>query len=415
MQQLDQPKTQTTPTRGRQSRPDGDNPATATTARSDTMTTTTPTTAKAATPKIPAKVSHAKTKPTPARELPSISSVKLVPLALIDIQPQVRTVFDEGSIKELAEDIQERGLLQPVLLNPHGNRFTLIAGERRVRACRLAELSDIPALITKASEADALLMQLAENVQREDLDLQDEVNAIRLLHDSLKTVQAVADTVKKSSAWVSKRLAMSHPDFGYKARMLMERGVTEDVEILNVLSHIESLNYIKANELEKQLLGGTATRETARQMLKDIKNPPKAKADPKQAEREQKHLEAQRQHDAEMKKKTEGEGPEFIQWAMDHLANYCEFAQATGFRSTAYFDKLHHNQRVALRAHVKTLQEEARQRDLKQWAYFAASVNDDYNYLDLMIGIYTLKGHVIDDLSAFMTMIEDANRPEHGK
>lgn len=379
------------------------------------MNATTTKTAKTAAGKPAAKVSHAKAKATPARELPNISSVKLVPLVLIDIKPQVRTVFDEGSIQELAEDIQARGLLQPVLLNPRGDRFTLIAGERRVRACNLAGLSDIPALITKASEADALLMQLAENVQREDLELQDEVNAIRLLHDNLKSVQAVADTVKKSSAWVSKRLALSHPDFGFKARNLMENGVTEDVEILNVLSHIESLNYSKANELEKQLLGGTATRETARQMLKDIKNPPKAKADPKQAEREQKHIEAQRQHDAEMKKKTEGEGPEFIQWAMDHLANYCEFAQAEGFRSTTYFDKLHHNQRVVLRRHVTKLQEEARQRDLKQWAYFTATHNDDYNYLDLMIGIYTLKGHVIDDLSAFLTLVEDANRPEDEK
>ncbi len=59
------------------------------------------------------------------------------------------------------------------------------------------------------------------------------------------------------------------------------------------------------------------------------------------------------------------------------------------------------------------MQEEARQRDLKQWAYFASVENDDYNYLDLMIGIYTLKGHNIDgDLHAFLTQIEEANRPE---
>lgn len=366
---------------------------------------------------VTAKVSHAKAKATPARELPSISSVKLVPLDLIDIRPQVRTVFDRESIAELADDIQARGLLQPVLLNPHGTRFTLIAGERRVRACRLAELSDIPALITKASEGDALLMQLAENVQREDLELQDEVNAIRLLHDNLKTVQAVADTVKKSSAWVSKRLALSHPDFGHKARMLMERGVTEDVEILNTLSHIESLNYIKANELEKQLLGGTATRETARQMLKDIKNPKVASTDPKLTESEERGKliwqKRQEEREAEIKKQTEGEGPEFIQWAMNKLADYCQYAQAGGFRSTEFFDKLQDNQRAILRRHVTTLQEEARSRDFKQWAYFANCEYSDYNYLDLMIGIYTLKGYdIAANFAAFLTMVEDANRPE---
>jgi len=69
-----------------------------------------------------AKVSHAKVK-LAAPELPNISVVKLVPLDLIDIRPQVRTVFNEESIAELAEDITARGLLQPVLLNPNGARF----------------------------------------------------------------------------------------------------------------------------------------------------------------------------------------------------------------------------------------------------------------------------------------------------
>ncbi len=314
------PETQLTPTRGRQSRPDVRKP-TPTTTKGPTMNATT-TTKPAAKAKPAPKVSHAKAK-TP--ELPTISAVKPVPLTLIDVRPQVRTIFEEDSIQELASDIEARGLLQPVLLNPRGARFDLIAGERRLRACVKLGMSDIPALVTKASASDALLMQIAENVQREGLDLQDEVKAIRQLHDHLKTVQAVADTVKKSPAWVSKRLALSHPDFGHKARMLMERGVTEDVEILNTLSHIESLNYIKANELEKKLLGGTATRETARQMLKDIKNP---KPDPGQEEREQQRQltwqKKQEEREAEHKKETEGEGPEFVAWAMEQLARYCQ-------------------------------------------------------------------------------------------
>jgi hypothetical protein len=108
-------------------------------------TTTTKPAAKA---KPAPKVSHAKAK---APELPTISAVKLVPLALIDVRPQVRTIFADDSIQELASDIEARGLLQPVLLNPRGARFDLIAGERRLRACVKLGMSDIPALVTKAS------------------------------------------------------------------------------------------------------------------------------------------------------------------------------------------------------------------------------------------------------------------------
>jgi ParB family chromosome partitioning protein len=68
------------------------------------------------------------------KELQVISEVKLVPLDLIDTLPQLRTEFDQESIEELAKDILERGLLQPILLNPVDDRYQLIAGERRLRA-----------------------------------------------------------------------------------------------------------------------------------------------------------------------------------------------------------------------------------------------------------------------------------------
>lgn len=373
--------------------------------------TTTPKTAKAATQKTPAKVSHAKTKPA-APELPTISTVKLVPMDLIDVLPQVRTIFDDASIADLAADIQARGLLQPVLLNPHGARFTLIAGERRVRACRLAGLTDIPALITKASSSDTLLMQLAENIQRENLDLQDEVNAIRLLHDTLKTVQAVAGTVKKSSAWVSKRLALSHPDFGWKAKALMTNGVTEDVEILNVLSHIESLNYSKANELEKQLQAGTATRESARAMLKEIKNPTPPTYSAIQAEQEQKRkdawAEAERQDEAEQKERTEGTGAEFIEHALNKLENECTEPGEHGNDGTTYLNTLREDQRVAILAHLQALQAEASSWTFSELGFAFTPYDSDYSYLEQFAIVLALKNQPVD-LYAMVAILETAN------
>ena len=372
------------------------------------MKTATPTT-KAATPKTPAKVSHAKGK---APELPNISSVKLVPLALIDVQPQVRTIFDEASIADLAADIQARGLLQPVLLNPHGNRFTLIAGERRVRACRLAELSDIPALITKASSADALLMQLAENIQRENLDLQDEVKVIRQLHDHLGTVAAVADTVKKSSAWVSKRLALSHEDLNWQAKSLMENGVTEDVEILNTLSSVCELSYSKGAQLAQQLRDGTATRESARQLLKELKNPAPPTYSAIQAQRDQERAEenerweAQRQ--AHHQERNDGTGPEFVKYALDKLQNECAEPGEHGNDGTVYLNTLREDQRAAILAHLQALQTTASTWNFTELGFAFTPYDSDYSYLEQFAIVLALKKQPVD-LCAMVTLLEAAN------
>jgi ParB/RepB/Spo0J family partition protein len=374
-----------------------------------TTTTTKPAT-KAATPKTPPKVSHAKTK---APELPAISSVKLVPLALIDIEPQVRTIFDDASIADLAADIQARGLLQPVLLNPHGSRFTLIAGERRVRACRLAELTDIPALITKASQADALLMQLAENIQREDLDLQDQVTVIRQLHDHLGSVGAVADTVKKSSAWVSKRLALSHEGFGWMAKRMMEDGITEDVEILNTLSQLEKMSYRQAVELEKQLRDGTATRESARAMLKELKNPTPKPVDPKdqerEQEREQQRAKANAEYAAHEKERKEGTGPEFVRHALYKLQVECIETTEHGNEGTAYLNTLRDDQRAAILAHLQTLQTTAASWNLTELAFAFTPYDSDYGYLEKFAIVLALKKQPVN-LYAMVTLLEDANR-----
>lgn len=217
-----------------------------------------------------------KRKKTVSQEKPAqlpapVASVELVPLQLIDVLPQVRSEFDEDSIAELAADIQARGLLQPVLLNPHLERFTLIAGERRLRACRLAGLASIPALITKASTEDAEDMQLAENIQREDLSLQDLAKAIRRLFDRLGSLQTVADRLKKSKSWVCKHLALTCQSFGWKSQALLRDGITEDLELLTVLSKLDAVDYQAGTELEKAIRAGKAGRKEAQAALKTAK------------------------------------------------------------------------------------------------------------------------------------------------
>lgn len=214
-------------------------------------------------------------KPTAAKSTaplpPPVASVELVPLDRIDVLPQVRTEFDQESLQELARDIQARGLLQPVLLNPHLDRFTLIAGERRLRACRLAGLAAIPALITKASAEEAEDMQLAENVQREQLNLADTAKAVRRLFDRLGSLQAVADRVKKSKPWVSKHLAVTCAGFCWTARRLLEDGVSEDLELLTVVSKLEHVDYQATQDLARAIRGNKAGRKEAQAALKAAK------------------------------------------------------------------------------------------------------------------------------------------------
>ncbi len=200
-----------------------------------------------------------------------VANVELVPLSLIDVLPQIRTEFDNNSLHELAQDIQLHGLLQPVLLNPNLNRFTLIAGERRLRAYRLLGLASIPALITKASAADAEDLQLAENIQREELGLEDLAHAVRRLFDRLGSLQAVADQVKKSKPWVSKHLSMSCNNFGWQAKQLLEDGISEDLELLTLVSKLAREDYFECDKLFKAIKAKKAGRKEAQAALKAAK------------------------------------------------------------------------------------------------------------------------------------------------
>lgn len=249
--------------------------------------------AKRPTPKLPA-VSQRNNEPR------SVATVALVPLELIDVAPQVRTVFDDGSISELAADIAARGMLQPILLNPNGTRYLVIAGERRLRACRLLGHAAIPALLTAASADESTLMQMAENIQREQLSAPDVAVAVRTLFDKLGSGQAVADAVKKSKSWVSKHLAITCEDFSWHARDLIETGVTEDFEICGIVDQADKISYNAGQLITKAVQEG-ATRAQARTLLKEMKAD-RAKKETEHAETVNEHQAEREKHAAEVKK-----------------------------------------------------------------------------------------------------------------
>jgi len=104
---------------------------------------------------------------------------------LIPNPDQPRKTFFEQTISELAESIKEHGVLSPIIVRPAGDKYEIIAGERRFKASRQAGLKEIPAIIKKASNGDARIISLIENIQREDLNDIDRAAALKELKANL--------------------------------------------------------------------------------------------------------------------------------------------------------------------------------------------------------------------------------------
>ncbi len=123
---------------------------------------------------------------------------------------QPRTRMDEGSLYELAESIRGQGVMQPVLVRPvDGGDYEIIAGERRVRAARLAGLDDVPVLVKPVTDEAAAVMGLIENIQREDLNPLEEAQGLqRLVVDFKLTHEQAAQAVGRSRSAASNLLRL---------------------------------------------------------------------------------------------------------------------------------------------------------------------------------------------------------------
>jgi len=109
-------------------------------------------------------------------------------LAISEIKPnplQPRSVFDATRLDELANSIKIHGIIQPILVRHHGSHYELIAGERRLRAAKLAGLLEVPALIQDYTDGRVLEIALIENIQREDLNPMETAQALERLHTEM--------------------------------------------------------------------------------------------------------------------------------------------------------------------------------------------------------------------------------------
>jgi ParB family chromosome partitioning protein len=148
-----------------------------------------------------------------------------IPVDLIDPNPrQPRRSFDDTKLAELADSIRARGVLQPIVVRPlAGGRYELVAGERRLRAARIAELELIPAMLRQADDWERLDLALAENMARQNLNAVEEARACAMLVDDLGlTKEEVGRRVGRSRVAISNLVRLL--DLPEEALELIESG-----------------------------------------------------------------------------------------------------------------------------------------------------------------------------------------------
>ncbi len=158
---------------------------------------------------------------------------------------QPRKAFDEEKLKELAASISVHGVVQPILVRPNGARFTIVAGERRFRAARMAGLERVPVVVREMAPAEVLEVALIENLQREDLNPVEEAAGIRFLMQQHDLTQEE----------VSTRLGKSRPAIANALRLLnLPESVQELLREGKLLAgHARALVSIKEEGLQETL------------------------------------------------------------------------------------------------------------------------------------------------------------------
>ena len=188
----------------------------------------------------------------------AVEEVIEVPIDQIVFNPyQPRKEFSETGLEDLAKSIEEHGVLQPIILKRLGKGYELVAGERRVRACKKAGLKSIPAIVRSYDEREQALMALVENLQREDLNPLDEAEAYsRMLREIEMTQEELARKVGKSQSTVANKLRLLKLPAEVREALaketVTERHARELLRLRTPEQQLEVLHEIEAKSLTVQ-------------------------------------------------------------------------------------------------------------------------------------------------------------------
>lgn len=187
---------------------------------------------------------------------------------------QPRTNFSDDKFNELKASIKERGILQPILVREKENGFEVIAGERRLKAARALDIENIPAIIKKVTDQEALVIALIENIQREELNPIEEAEAYkRLIEEFNFSHEAIAQSVGKErstvtnllrllklSSEIQKSIYNGQLSMGH-ARALLSLEIPAERDHLFGLAVKKGLSVRELENMVKTIVGGGSRRE----------------------------------------------------------------------------------------------------------------------------------------------------------
>lgn len=223
-----------------------------------------------------------------SQDVQAATSTEQGQLQHIDVNQLQRGVYQprreiaNDQLTELADSIKKHGIMQPIVVRRLGEHaavpFEIIAGERRWRAAQLAGLDHIPALVRDIPDELAIALALIENIQREDLNPMEQAVALQRFHDEFgMSHQEIADTVGKARATVSNllRLMSLHDD----VKTMLDHG---DLD----MGHARALLALKSQQqlnVAKTIVEKVLSVRQTEQLIRDLLNPPQAKAKPASA------------------------------------------------------------------------------------------------------------------------------------
>lgn len=198
--------------------------------------------------------------------------VARIPIDSIRPNPyQPRRVFSQEALEELCQSIRQYGLLQPISVRKAGNDvYELIAGERRLRACRMAGMTTIDALVFSAYEQDSAVIAMMENLQRENLHYMEEAEGYQnLIRDHGLSQEELARRLGKNQSTISNKMRILKLPASVKA-LLLEHNLTERHARSLLRLHDEEMQIKIARVIVEQSLNVKATEELVERTISRI-------------------------------------------------------------------------------------------------------------------------------------------------
>ena len=194
---------------------------------------------------------------TPKEE---ITTVKLDDLRSNPYQP--RQVFDEEALQELSDSIKEHGVFQPIIIKKSIKGYEIIAGERRVKASKMAGLEEIPAIIRDFTDEEMMEIALLENLQRENLSAIEEANAYKKLLDQLElTQETLAKRLGKSRSHITNMIGL----------LTLPKDIQDKIAAKKItMGHARVLSKLDSEEQQRTLANKIIKEDLSVRQLEDL-------------------------------------------------------------------------------------------------------------------------------------------------